>query len=330
MHTPSFLLRLHTARSTKNLVARVGALVLAIGISAPAAADEVLTAIGGPGGGRFEAHCPPGQVLTGLDLRAGDDVDAIRPLCAAATGPRDVGASAAEGTWYGGNGGGPARVECNRYSPVIHGMFVAYEGEKTVVVNNIHLYCGEATNTEAPSDAATAMFDAPGITSSGLFISFHQADERMQRCAPGQVAVGLHGRSGIWVDAIGLICGPSGVAVAAPSAPTSAVTSIGRVKTKGPASPPRPICDAARDARARNSPAAASLEAQCKATLSAQSPTVIVPRVPDSASATSDAARLNPQPLPPQSSKLVPESRVPKKKLPPPVTPATVPADRGQ
>ncbi len=42
-----------------------------------------------------------------------------------------------------------------------------------------------------------------------------------------------------------------------------AVKSVGRVNTSS--APPRPICEAARDARARNSPAAPNLEAQCHA-----------------------------------------------------------------
>lgn len=46
------------------------------------------------------------------------------------------------------------------------------------------------------------------------------------------------------------------------------VSSLRRVRTSGSsASPPRPICDVARDARARNSPAAPGLEAQCLAQL---------------------------------------------------------------
>src|SRR5713101_7523598 len=37
--------------------------------------------VGGPGGGEFVARCPSGQFLGGVELRAGDDIDAIRPLC---------------------------------------------------------------------------------------------------------------------------------------------------------------------------------------------------------------------------------------------------------
>jgi hypothetical protein len=43
------------------------------------------------------------------------------------------------------------------------------------------------------------------------------------------------------------------------------VKAIGRVKLPPTGAPPRPICDVAREARARNSPAAPGLEAQCRA-----------------------------------------------------------------
>jgi len=49
--------------------------------------------------------------------------------------------------------------------------------------------------------------------------------------------------------------------------PLTVVTSIGKVNPSSPRteSPSRTICEAARDARARNSPAAPNLEAQCRA-----------------------------------------------------------------
>lgn len=239
--------------------------VLAIGLSLTARADDYLLPLGGDGGGKFEAHCPPGQLLAGFDLRAADDVDAIRPLCVIPNGPRDTSEPAAEGTWYGGSGGGPARVACNRYNPVVNGMFVAWEGEETIIVNNIHLYCGDTANTQPQNDTAAAMFDAPTIDGGAPpFQTFHQGFEYKQHCPPGQPAVGVHGRSGKWVDAIGLICGP-----APPRTPTdpNTVGSIGRLHSGEPASarPTQSICERAKDARARNSPVAATLETQCQA-----------------------------------------------------------------
>jgi hypothetical protein len=58
---------------------------------------------------------------------------------------------------------------------------------------------------------------------------------------------------------------PTGVRVQRKPDPTEAKSTA----TTGAFTPPRPICDVARDARARNSPAATGLEEQCRAQLAA-------------------------------------------------------------
>ncbi len=243
---------------------------LAAALCGNASADDYLVPIGGPGGGQFEAHCPANQFLAGFELRAADDVDAIRPLCVNAYGPRETSA-ASDSDWHGGTGGASTYLVCPRDTPIVTAMDVAAEGMDTVVVNDIRLFCGLAVDMRGrdspliPTVPPMVSFNAPRISPSRIDLYFYVAtgDEAQktngsQSCSDGQVAVGLHGRSGIWLDAIGLICG-------APLAPGKV---LGRVDTGTP-SPSHPpgwtICDSARDARARNSPAAPNLEAQCRA-----------------------------------------------------------------
>jgi hypothetical protein len=259
------------------------------------AAATYLPAIGGSGGGQFFAPCPAGQNLTGFELRAGDDVDAIRSLCitnyssGSVTGPmltdgsgliihygnltRELYAapfSEIAGDymelpkdWHGGTGGGRASVICPKGRPVVVGLYVAAEGARTITVNNIHLFCGLAIPSQQLDPNPSAIFDAPGyrpVSTSFLGIQVGDSPNNVvrsgQRCSDGQVAVGIHGRSGIWLDALGLICDTPRVIQA---------NALGRVAPRGPAGPPRPICDVAREARARNSPAAPGLERQCEA-----------------------------------------------------------------
>ena len=235
--------------------AALAAAMFGAALSGHAWADEYLQQIGGAGGGQFQARCRDGELLAGFELRAGDDVDAIRPLCVTAYGPRDTSA-ASDSAWNGGQGGGPAHVVCPRHTPIVTGLFVFAEGMDTIVVNNIHLFCSLAVDPKA-GDSPAAIFDAPGYRNESWF-RYSGISSDTQRCPPGQAAVGVHGRSGIWLDAIGLIC----------ATPRLTVKSIGRIGTGTPA-PPRPpgwtICDAARDARSRNSPAATTLETQCAA-----------------------------------------------------------------
>src|SRR5258708_34996308 len=113
-------------------------------------------------------------------------------------------------------------------------------------------------------------------------------DDDTPPCIAGLVAVGSSGRSGVWLDAVGLICGaptltPGGSGNSENTGTTSSaltrepVKAIGRVKLEGPSGPsgpPRPICDLAREARERNSPAAPGLEAKCRADLAIKGSTI--------------------------------------------------------
>jgi len=267
----------------------------AAGMGDAFAAEVFLPAIGGRGGSQFLAPCPAGQSLAGFELRAGDDVDAIRPLCVTAyssgsvTTPRLTTGSGLiqhyssasrevlgepyseflgdwselPQDWHGGTGGGRASVVCPRARPIVVAMYVAAEGVDTVSVNNIHLYCGLALPSQALDANPSAIFDAPGYKPSkavfGISDSTATTSSASQRCPDGQVAVGIHGRSGVWLDALGLVCDAPRVTPA---------MALGRVETTPGTSPPtatKSICESAESARARNSPAAPGLEAQCRA-----------------------------------------------------------------
>lgn len=268
-------------------------------VSTGANAEAYLPAVGGGGGGQFNAPCAQGQLLAGFELRVGDDVDAIRPLCVVATEPgRTSAAQPATQQWYGGTGGEVQRLLCPQKSPVVIGIDVASEGV-TEVVNNIHLFCGQVMATQTADPYPSAILDAPGYTGAvGVMGKFAGHSQGSLRCPGDQVATGMHGRSGKWLDAMGLICDVPTI----PKAPVALgrvseskpAVALGRVKTHTPraletsvtAIPPAsttmeaavkaadnphpdivdpPICANARQARARNSPAAPGLEAQCRA-----------------------------------------------------------------
>jgi len=209
-------------------------------LGAQAQTDAVLTPIGGGGGGQFSARCPQGRHLIGFELRTGDDVDAIRPLCAVAHSPREAGPVEPYPNSFGGDGGGDMRqLVCPGAAPVVTGMYVGYEG-KTTVVNNIHLVCGVAAETQTSSELQSAVFNGPAYV--GPSNSFKgEPGHGDQRCPAGLVAVGISGRSGTWLDAVGLICGvprltrkPGTPAPAPPAKPKTPV-SLGKVNVALPA-----------------------------------------------------------------------------------------------
>jgi hypothetical protein len=209
---------------------------------------------GGTGGGQYKAQCGPTENLMGFELRVGTFVDAIRPVCVVTYGATATGNQVVAPTWNGGTGGHVERLLCPASTPVVIsaavGSSATVEDKTTVVVSAIHLFCGQAVAAQTPPALPSALFDGPGSTNVGTFVGAPQA------CPAGMVAVGVHGRAGTWLDAMGLICG-------APRKDTSGI-ALGRVQSTAPA-PAMSICDRAKDARARNSPMAAQLEAQCTA-----------------------------------------------------------------
>lgn len=268
-------------------------------VCAGAHADAYLPAVGGSGGGQFKAPCEEGQLLAGFELRVGDDVDAIRPLCAVAIEPGRTSDPKATGQdWHGGAGGAVQRLVCPQKTPVVIGIDVVSEGA-TEVVNSIHLFCGQVVATQVADPYPSAILDASGYTDGrGLMAPFSSIGGGSMRCPQDQVAIGVHGRSGKWLDAMGLICGvpviPKPPVVLGRVPEAKPPVALGRVKTRTPLtldaavtpiSPASaraeaavkaadnplpvvvdpPICTTARQARARKSPAAPTLEAQCRA-----------------------------------------------------------------
>jgi hypothetical protein len=237
-------------------------------LSAQAQTDATLPPVGGGGGGQFVARCPQGQFLTGFELRTGDDVDAIRVICVTAFGPADVGPPILGGISFGGTGGGnPQPLVCPPNAPIVTGMYVWAWGETTVTVSHIGLFCGQAATTQTTSEFPTVSF-------SGAVTKFTskpvQKVSDTQRCPTSLVAVGINGRYGIWLDAVGLICGVPTLTPKPEPPPSPGIKAIGRAKGPLTNDPRRPICDVAREARARNNPAASGLEEQCRAELAAK------------------------------------------------------------
>ncbi|MFL6229128.1 MAG: hypothetical protein ACJ741_10145 [Pyrinomonadaceae bacterium] len=168
-------------------------------------------------------------------------------------------------------------------SPIVLGMYVGSEGKHTVTVNRLHLICGIADPDKigardlskyvfggsAEIDAAIKaqlranQIRPPTVSFDG--ITRYPGPVGEQRCPDGLVAVGIHGRSGEWLDAVGLICGAPKITPVPSAKSTPPPIALGRVQSTTPQGPPMSICERAQDARARNSPAAPSLEAQCRA-----------------------------------------------------------------
>jgi hypothetical protein len=228
---------------------------------APGASVSLLPAIGGPGGGQYQVQCGATENLMGFELRVGVYIDAIRPVCVVTYGATAIGDQAVPPNWNGATGGHPIRLLCPTSTPIVIGIDASSRLYHDPVLTNIHLYCGQAIPSQASPLYPAAAFDAPESAmptwvNGRIANNGENSPAGHQFCPAGQVAVGVHGRAGNFLDAVGLICG-------APRRDTSG-KALGRVQATTPAVAMSP-CDRAKDARARNSPTAQMLQAQCDA-----------------------------------------------------------------
>jgi hypothetical protein len=203
-----------------------------------------LTPIGGGGGNPFDGGCPPDQNLGGFELRTGDYIDAIRPVCVISLGPKEIRVAPVQPPFFGGPGGGSRRLVCPPGSPIVIGLSVVASGKTTITVAALDLKCGQAVlGAQPPYEGPSVFYHGPF---SDLLATYPSPEDvpkfrtGSQSCPTGQVAIGVHGTSGKWLDAMGLICG----------APRMTAPAVGGV-------PPLPDVRAVRQAATTVPPAPA-------------------------------------------------------------------------
>jgi hypothetical protein len=181
-------------------------------LSGSATAVSALPAHGGGGGGPFRMDCGRG-VLIGVEGGAGAYVDAVRPVCARVQTTGGLGAAAPWAGKAGGNGGHAMSLRCPPGWGVV-GVF----GRSGSYVDQLGLHC-------APLEvSAQGVAVRAGNTRLGPE-GGNGGDPFDDRCPAGQVATGLSGRSGTFVDQLSLLCArvstappPGAVVVAHPPA----------------------------------------------------------------------------------------------------------------
>ena len=186
------------------------------------ASATVLPVQGGPGGGSFVAECPRGQFLVGISVRSGYWIDAIFPLCAPFLANQRKFGNWTRGPRNGGTGGSrllkDAVCPSDRY---VSGILHNYTGSSrrgSMFVVAVRLTCSPVAG-----GAATTLC-LRGKYRCGDIPSFNHV------CPANEAATGIHGRSGAYVDALGLICGPK----PPPPPPSASVNQTPTGKPKGP------------------------------------------------------------------------------------------------
>ena len=245
-------------------------LIAAAFVSANSGSAETFIGSTGGGGGPFESRCPSGKLLRGLELRAGNLVDAVRPVCASIGADGKIGDDSPVDPWRGGPGGSPVSLMCPERRPVIVGTAVQRDGQgPRYYVHHLHIFCGDAAGVSRPAtdDLPDAKFDGKPWEDTSNGVNFRVAyDPSTIVCPKGQVGTGIHGRHGKWLDNFGLICARSGPAPTARAAvPVHRLYHIDHS-----ALPNRSVCQNAKAARATSGLPAnvrASLNHKCLASV---------------------------------------------------------------
>lgn len=211
-----------TAGTLRSLVFLLGLLV----IGTPARGQD-LPIRGGPGGAAFRQQCGEREYVVGFEARGGSWVDAVRVLCAPwVRNTHAVGPAATPSGFAGGSGGTVRIVRCPAATEAVTGIeFSVTRDLGTLDVNDPELVTGFSFmcgKLEPPHEqreqrhvvvSAEHFFaSAPkGVGTTGRDVSILQP----QSCPAGTAAIGLRGRAGQYVDALGLICGAAPTPVAA-------------------------------------------------------------------------------------------------------------------
>jgi hypothetical protein len=150
-------------------------------------ADDFL---GGEGGGFFGTiNCPRGTVVVGLGGRSGAVIDTMQLICGKGRGspdldildPRPIGPS---------TGGGAISAVCPIFSAVTAIQVNAREHDGNIVVSQIVLSCRATLDG---GDLVRRVFGGGGGDDAGN-----------QECPADHYAAGFAGRSGTFIDAVGI------------------------------------------------------------------------------------------------------------------------------
>lgn len=232
---------MHQAQLSRSSVIQVlVVLFLSVLGTAPAQATE-LPIEGGPGGGSFRALCK-GQHLVGVSIKSGTWVDAIFPLCAPFLSGESRFGRWTRGTRHGGQGG--SRLLRDGFCPrdrFVSGIRFGWtrKDRDAEFIDYVELTCSSIASPPlcpacGPPPIKVCLQtgdgcwdDHPNRPRGVFYRPFGPWPPFEQACPAGEAAVGIRGRSGIYVDALGLICGPKPV-VSVATPPPKPIKPLGK------------------------------------------------------------------------------------------------------
>lgn len=196
----------------KRAISIVFALLLFMGAAQGAPPAYTTPTVGGGAGGPLALYCDGPRFLSGFYVRSGYWIDAASIICSRVKGNgknislqqetsaniifegpggvRSIGGTA----MFGGGGGGPVPLLCDRSDEVVKGVviqrspnnFVGYIQPRCASLN----YPGEPYNTFAFAGRISSKSPPPVVLD----------------CPFNMAAIGFYGATGVFVDRFGLVC----------------------------------------------------------------------------------------------------------------------------
>lgn len=202
--------------------------ILAIALPAAAANLVVLgdtAQYGGPGGGDFREACGDQEVMSGINVTVGKDINSISIVCQQQNNGVPFGTAYNKRTW-GDASDEPGWAAC--VGTVIQGIYVATSSAN--ILHHLELVCRNS------GSGATHPSQIVHDNSVPLIHAGESARTEFANCGSGAFAVGLFGGYGSHVDRLGIICAKLGDA--APAAPATPEKPIKHTKRGGATTPP--------------------------------------------------------------------------------------------
>jgi Cysteine-rich secretory protein family len=172
--------------------------LLFVSMFATAAAQATYLPVqGGPGGIYFKRECS-GDFVVGVYVRSGDWVDAIGLRCAAFDQAQGKFKYPPWNTPYYGSGFATIQEHICPNDRYVSGiMFNITPESDHPFVNFVQVTCSPISGSGGPTWGC--LQTGQGCNGQGAFVL---------DCPAGEAATGIQGRTGTYVDALGLICGP--------------------------------------------------------------------------------------------------------------------------
>lgn len=186
-----------------RLIFIFGLILLAAGAAFPASATTVTVLgdtaqYGGTGGGDFREQCGDQDVLIGVNLTVGKDINSISPVCKGQQNGVPYGPSYFLHTWGDANDE-EAWAVCGQ-GEVMQGVYIAKSNAQ--ILHHLELRC---------RDVSTGQVYKRHILHDNSITLTHGGEAvgepDFANCGSGAFAVGIFGGYGANVDRLGLICG---------------------------------------------------------------------------------------------------------------------------